>query len=90
MICVPGEQWEQSKLTFIPSRAKIFVTLQGNYIGQWVGDYFLLTQRYYVNRTYDSFHQTIADIKDECLALSLLCAFENVLVVVVLAENVLS
>ena len=54
-----------------------------------VGDYFLLTQRYYVNCTYDSFHRTIADIKGECLVLSLLCTFENV-VVVVLAENVLS
>ena len=39
---------------------------------------------------HDSFHWTIADIKGECLVLSLLCTFENVLVVVVLAENVLS
>ena len=53
------------------------------------GDHFLLTRRYYVHCTYDRFHRIIADIKGECLVLSLLCAFENVVVVVVLVENVL-
>ena len=46
--------------------------------GSMAGDYFLLTRRYYVHRTYDCFHRIIADIKGEWLVLSLLCTCKNV------------
>ena len=48
--------------------------------GSMAGNYFLLTRRYYVHRTYDRFHRIIADIKGEWLVLSLLCTCENVVV----------
>lgn len=51
------------------------------------GNYFLLTRRYYVHRTYDRFHWIIADIKGEWLVLSLLCTCENVVVGVLLASR---